>query len=79
MSVYTSLYTTQIIHKALIHTELIGSWLIGFGLFHSKLHGGMLTMEGYIGGTHKPTNGSLGHCIPSVSYYVTFGRSKGST
>ena len=32
-------------------------------------------MEGYIGGTHKPTNGSLGHCIPSGSYYVTFGRS----
>ena len=24
-------------------------------LFHGKLHGGMLSMEGCIGGTHKPT------------------------
>ena len=42
----------------------------GIVLFHGKLHGGMLYMEGFIGGIALPTNGSLGFYIPFVSYEV---------
>ena len=38
----------------------------GLDVFHGKLHGGIWTIESYIGGIALLTNVTLGKCIPSM-------------